>query len=115
MPNFRLPWPAIYAVWGLLAGALAQAGSARADFEASSNAWSGLADLVALARDHDIELRTHRELDLSALRSNDGLLLVHPLHEPPAADLVAFMREGGRLALVDDFGEGEALLDVFHI
>jgi hypothetical protein len=85
------------------------------DFDPGSTAWNGLTELVALARDAGVELQITTEVDLAKLRSQDGLLLVYPRRAPPRADLSAFMVEGGRLALADDFGAGGDLLRGFGI
>jgi len=54
-------------------------------------------------------------LDLSQLRREDALLLVHPERNLDADELSAFMRAGGRIVLLDDYGTGDGLLARFGI
>ena len=100
-----------------VAMAVAMAGAARADddYDPRSREWNGLARLVDLARDEGAVIETPSELDLGALSPEDGVLLVYPHADLPVASLAGFMRDGGRLALADDFGTGDELLDVYRI
>src|SRR5690606_13698398 len=50
-----------------------------------------------------------------AVSPRDGILLVYPDDDLPLASLASFMRDGGRLAIADDFGTGDELLDVYRI
>lgn len=102
---------------GLHAAALCFPGSIRADddFRVDSEAWNGLRAFVDLARDAGVELQAPTTIDLGALGPDDALLLVHPTVPLPLGDLAAFMRDGGRLAIADDFGTGDALLANFAI
>jgi len=112
----RKAWSAL--LWSCpTAAALVAAGAlARGDdFDPRSTAWNGLTELVVLARDAGVDLEITTEVDLAKLRPQDGLLLVFPRRPPPRADLSAFMVEGGRLALADDFGQGGDLLRGFGI
>jgi hypothetical protein len=54
-------------------------------------------------------------LDVGDLRSNDALILVHPQGHVMPDELSAFMRSGGRVILLDDYGTGDELLGHFHI
>ncbi len=105
----------------VLAGCLAAlpsralAGENPGDYALGAHAWNGLAQLLAVAAESGVEVRTPARIDLSALTARDGLLLVYPTAAPPRADLAAFMYEGGRLAIADDFGAGGALLEGFRI
>ena len=93
-------------------------GVARADgddYLPTNRSWNGLSDLIAVAREAGVDVRTGPRIDLAAVRSSDGLLLVYPLQDPPRADLTAFMLDGGRLAVADDFGAGGQLLAAFQI
>lgn len=112
----RKPWSALPGLLAALAAVTAADAHARGeDFDPGSTAWNGLTELVALARDAAVDLRIATQIDLAKLRPQDGLLLVLPRRPPPRADLSAFMVEGGRLALADDFGEGGDLLQGFGI
>jgi hypothetical protein len=85
------------------------------DYAPSGQGWNGLAQLLAVAAETGVEVRAPARIELSAISARDGLLLVYPERPPPRADLAAFMYEGGRLAIADDFGAGGALLEGFHI
>jgi hypothetical protein len=54
-------------------------------------------------------------LNLPDLGREDGVILVHPEHFLDSDELSAFMRAGGRLVLLDDYGEGDGLLARFGI
>jgi hypothetical protein len=54
-------------------------------------------------------------LDVGRLKREDGVLLVHPERAVDYSELSAFMRAGGRLVLLDDYGTGDGLLAHFGI
>ena len=85
------------------------------DYDPRSRAWNGLSRLMELAEDEGIAIEAPSELDLGAVSSADGVLLVYPAQDLPVASLAAFMRDGGRLGIADDFGTGDELLDVYRI
>jgi hypothetical protein len=96
-------------LWSLPAGA--------APFDPSGSDWEGCARLVELARE---ELGAARvlvveEVDYERLGPTDGVLLIHPEGSYDLDELSTFMRLGGRVAVVDDFGDGDRLLDRFRI
>jgi hypothetical protein len=62
-----------------------------------------------------IELRTGAVLDWSTVRQGDGLLIVYPQARVDLNDLSSFLEDGGRLALLDDFGEAGPLLRWFQV
>jgi hypothetical protein len=100
------------------AAALLVNSAARADdgdYGVESAAWNGLRELVGIARGAGLDVETPSDLDLAKLTARDGLLLIYPIRPPPRLDLAAFMADGGRLGLADDFGAGGALLDGFRI
>lgn len=85
------------------------------DFAPSSEAWNGLEAFVslALASGHVIEIP--QEVDVDALGTEDALVIIHPTGPLPVAELTRFLRAGGRLAIVDDYGTGDRLLGAFQI
>ncbi|MCC7541630.1 MAG: hypothetical protein IT379_35760 [Deltaproteobacteria bacterium] len=109
--------------WAILSGVVsALAGltvpSARAeDFDPNGRAWNASGDLAAIARQEGIALaRPVERFDLSALRADDGLLLLAPEPEVPAGGLQAFLRAGGRVAIAADYQRGgTTILDWFRI
>ncbi len=105
-------------VLGLVAAALHLAGAARAaPFEGGDSTWQGTSQLIEIARRHLGKDRVELVdgLDYAALKPADGVIVLRPLVALDYDQLSAFLRAGGRLALLDDFGTGAALLDRFHI
>jgi hypothetical protein len=110
-----MPW-SIRLVCVLLSP-LAVAGLARAqgDYDPRSSEWHGLGQLLAIAEEVGAIVETPDRLDVGTLRPDDALLVVYPTRELPVAGLAGFLRAGGRLALADDFGQGDDLLNLYRI
>ena len=85
------------------------------DYAPANQRWNGLSQLLAIARQSGTDVRAPARMNLGALRSEDGLLVVYPVQALPGADLSAFMSDGGRLCIADDYGTGGALLATFAI
>jgi hypothetical protein len=88
-----------------------------APFELRDASWEGLRSFVELA---EAELGASRvttvsTLDWSTLTPADGLLLLHPERTVDADELAAFLRAGGRVAIVDDYGAGDRILQRYDI
>jgi len=88
-----------------------------APFDPRGEDWEGLSQLVRVAQS---ELGTARvavttTLALGDLKREDGILMVHPDRPLDVDELSAFMRAGGRLVLLDDYGTGDELLTRFGI
>jgi hypothetical protein len=86
----------------------------------SSNAraqprWDGLDALLRTARSSGTELTAAATLDLGRLEPRDALLISGPGDALPVGALTTFLREGGRVALLDDFGGGERLLAAYQV
>lgn len=77
--------------------------------------WDGLDTLLRTARDSGSELVARDVLDLGRLDSRDALLIIAPEAALPTGPLTAFLREGGRIALLDDFGAGDRLLSTYQV
>jgi hypothetical protein len=91
--------------------------SPAAPFDLTGSDWEGTAELVRLAR---AELGASRvsatsQIDFSELKPEDGLLLLYPEKSLDVEELAKFMRAGGRVILLDDFGRGESLLQNFGL
>jgi hypothetical protein len=52
-------------------------------------------------------------LDLHALQPTDGVIIIHPQKSLDVEGYARFLRAGGRLVLLDDYGTGDALLTHF--
>ncbi len=100
---------------GTIAPRSACAQQAAADYDPQSSAWNGLIEFVRLSQTARVELRISPSLDWSALRRGDGLLLLYPLSSVDRDELSAFLEDGGRLALLDDFGASDPLLQWFQV
>lgn len=91
---------------------------ARADaFDLGDATWEGCSELVSIAK---AELGASRvevrgTLDWSKLSADDGVLLLHPTRAVDSEEATAFMKAGGRLALLDDYGKSDELLRRFQI
>lgn len=88
-----------------------------APFDLGDAGWEGAKGLVDLARAELGEGRVvaKNKLDWSALGPDDGLLVLHPERTLDRDELAAFLRMGGRVAVLDDFGAGERILSRYHI
>jgi hypothetical protein len=97
--------------------ALAGGRAAAAPFEAHDTSWEGLRSLVDLAEAElgPARVVTAATLDWSTLTPADGLLLLHPERTVDADELAAFLRAGGRAAIVDDYGAGDRILQRYQI
>lgn len=86
-----------------------------APFDLAGNDWEGCADLVRLARTElgADRVITTQQIDFHELKPDDGLLLLHPERTLDVDALAKFMRAGGRVVMLDDFGRGDSLLRHF--
>ncbi len=84
-------------------------------FDTASKDWEGLGEFVALAKDTvgETHLVVRTTLDYGELKPEDGVILVHPEKTPDVDSLSRFMRAGGRVILLDDYGTGDVLLKHF--
>ncbi|MBM4376587.1 MAG: DUF4350 domain-containing protein [Deltaproteobacteria bacterium] len=99
------------------AAMVALASPGLAAFEVEDTGWEGLSGFVELARS---ELGADRviaskALDWRQLTPTDSLLLVHPTALVDPDEAAAFMRVGGRVAVLDDHGNGDRLLKSFKV
>jgi hypothetical protein len=107
---------AVWAALGMTAVVAAVvAAEAQGDYGVISDAWNSLTELVRLGRASGAPVTATTRLDLSKLTPRDGLLVVFPSDEPPREDLAAFLHDGGRIAIADDFGAAEGWLGGFAI
>jgi hypothetical protein len=88
-----------------------------AAFDFNDTGWEGSSELLALAREtlgpERVELAG--VLDWTKLTPRDAILVVHPESELDYDEVSAFLRAGGRLAMLDDYGKGASLLERFQI
>lgn len=111
------PFPVALAALLLALAVLASPARAQAAFEFNDSSWEGTSDFLDVAR---AKLGRERvviaaTLEFDKLKPEDGVLLLAPKTDLAHAEISAFLRAGGRLALVDDFGTGSNLLERFQI
>lgn len=90
---------------------------AHAAFDMNDTSWEGGSELFELAKKKlgRERLEIAATLDYSKLTPKDGLVIVHPEVPLDYAELSAFLRAGGRIALLDDHGTGDRFLARFQI
>jgi len=107
-------------VFALLAasslGLMTQSASGSA-FDVSDASWEGCSELYQLAVDElgEGRVKAVAVLDWSEVGASDGVLVLHPLQSMDPEETTAFMKAGGRLAIVDDYGRGDETLRRFQI
>jgi hypothetical protein len=90
------------------------AGSA---FDPHGADWQGLSQFVEIA-EHEVgrgRVIPTGTLDLGRLTPADAVFIVHPVGGLDAGELSAFMRAGGRVVVLDDYGTGDEFLADFGI
>lgn len=101
----------------LLVGVGGPRDAAAAAFDINDTSWEGCSELLDIAR---AEIGSARVVPLAVIdweqvRPEDGVLVLHPLQAMDADETAAYMKAGGRLAIVDDYGRGNETLRRFHI
>ena len=86
-------------------------------FDVSETSWEGTREFYALAQQELGKGRVEvlASLDYERLEKRDGLLVLHPERELDYNELSAFLRSGGRMAVLDDRGEAARFLARFQI
>ncbi|MCB9605290.1 MAG: DUF4350 domain-containing protein [Polyangiaceae bacterium] len=91
--------------------------AAHAAFSLNDTSWEGTSDLLSLAREKLGKQRVElvATLDWGALKPTDGVIVIHPEVDIDYDEASAFMRDGGRIAVLDDHGKGATFLERFQI
>jgi hypothetical protein len=81
-------------------------------FDLNGTDWEGTSEFVRLAK---AELGAGKVvatnvIDFADLKPDDGVVLLYPERSLDVDELAKFMRAGGRVIMLDDFGRGESLL-----
>jgi hypothetical protein len=86
-------------------------------FDVNDTTWEGCSEFLEVARTElgPARVQTVAVLDWSEVTPEDGVIALHPLQAMDAEETTAFMKAGGRLAIVDDYGRGEETLTRFKI
>jgi hypothetical protein len=125
MHRERRPARALLLLTALAAGVVLRFSGERTSWAAASagafdprgSDWEGLSQFVEIAegelgRGHVVPTAT---LDLERLEPADAVVIVHPTRPVDAEELSAFMRAGGRVVVLDDYGSADAFLAAFGI
>ncbi len=85
--------------------------------DTNSEDWEGLEDFIALAKQElgPSLVVVSTNLDYTQLKREDSLLIIHPEKTLDTDSLARFMRDGGRVVMLDDYGTGDELLRHFGI
>jgi hypothetical protein len=102
---------------GALLGQLALTQPAAAAFEFKDASWEGSSELLQLGRDRlgAQRVKVVAKLDFAELKPADGVLVLHPEVELKYDEVSGFLAAGGRLAVLDDFGAADRLLEHYRI
>ena len=102
---------------GAVGVAFGFSGVAQAAFDTSDTTWEGGSELFELAKKRlgRDRLEIAATLDYSKLSPKDGIVILHPEVPLDYPELSAFLRAGGRLALLDDHGSADKFLARFQI
>ncbi len=86
-------------------------------FAYNDTGWEGTSELLSMARQTFGHARVQlvSELDYRTLTAADRLLILAPARKLDVESLTAYLESGGRLALLDDFGHGEAVFAHFSV
>jgi hypothetical protein len=107
----------VHALRLLTATVLVSSSLRAAPFDLTGHDWEGIAEFVALAK---AELGAARvvptgQLEMRDLKREDSVIILHPERTLDVESFSRFMRAGGRVILLDDFGTGDALLAHFSL
>jgi len=88
-----------------------------AAFECNDSSWEGASEFLVVARAIAGTLRVKlvAELDFGTLTPDDSVLFLHPEVVLDDQSLGAFVQQGGRAAVLDDFGKSTAFSERFGI
>lgn len=89
--------------------------AAQTDYLPDNSQWAGLSELASIAHGAQIPLQLAAELDWATLGPKDALLILYPRKALDPRSALAFLDEGGRLLIADDFGSGAPLLGALKI
>lgn len=91
--------------------------ASRAAFEFNDNGWEGASELLSITRTiaGTARVKLVAELDYSSLTAEDAVLFLHPDVILDDQSLSAFVQQGGRAAVLDDFGRSPSFTERFGI
>lgn len=80
------------------------------DYDASSTEWNGLSQLYDMLHAGRRDLVFDASIDLASHPVDQPIALLYPTQDLPVDQLLAFVHDGGRLLIADDFGRSGPLL-----
>lgn len=86
------------------------AGADLADYDPTSDDWTGMSAFVELADEMGIEIEVADTLDFRALDPDRPLIVVYPQQPLEVPNFARYIVDGGRVLLADDFGESDEFL-----
>src|SRR5688572_7494012 len=117
MPLRRTPLR-LFALLVSLVALVSFPGSARAAaFDVADSGWEGCSELLEVARAEfgSARIQAVAVLNWDEVQPEDGVLAIHPMRAMDPEETAGFMKAGGRLAIMDDYGRGDETLRRFHI
>lgn len=93
---------------------VASSASAR-DYDPESSDWNGASYLLRTANEAKVDVDWKEILDWSNVTADTVLVWLYPRQPMPMDAIDAFLRDGGRLVVADDFGTSDALLRRYGI
>lgn len=103
------------AALAVLVALAAPAHALEQDYAAESADWNGLSGFVGLAGSVGLEVTPVEVLDWDQVTPRDAVAIVYPLAPIEPAQLLAFVRAGGRLLVADDRGKSSDVLAALGI
>ncbi len=106
-----------FVVLTILCGWHSVARAEETPFLPADEGWQGLTQLIALCRDQlgSDRVLVRADVDWGELQPTDALMVLHPQTDLDPLEFEAFLREGGRAVLLDDFGVGDEILSRYGI
>lgn len=87
-----------------------------ADYDVGGSEWNGLASLEELARSQGISLDFADSIDYRALEKEARpVVVLYPRQDMDVRSLARFVLDGGRVLVLDDFGQSDRLLERLEI
>ena len=103
-------WALLFGLW-LVFLASPVGAQESADFGIANRDWNGLSDFVELAQSRGYPMEARSALDYNSLNPEEVLVILHPTSELNGDAIQAFVSDGGRVLLFDDYGSADDLLE----
>ena len=87
-----------------------RAGAAGSDYQTGNPGWNGLSTLEALARGMGLTVVEQSQMAWDDIDPGDLLFIIYPQSRIQPGHLAAFVHNGGRVLVADDFGKSDDAL-----